>query len=100
LRVRPENRKTLGPVLLPALLQMENETMQSTIKNELTTSEAADVFTITEHEIRVLRHHLDAINNQIRGLECFMDSMGFTSYIGSNAPRSIKVGQFKVTADD
>ena len=42
--------------------------MQSTIKNELTTSEAADVFAVTEHEIRVLRHHLDAIQNQIRGL--------------------------------
>ena len=53
--------------------------MQSTIKNELTTSEAADVFAVTEHEIRVLRHHLDAIQNQIRGLESFMDSMGFTS---------------------
>ena len=74
--------------------------MQSTIKNELTTSEAADVFAVTEHEIRVLRHHLDAINNQIRGLESFMDAMGFTSYIGSNAPRSLKVGKFKVTTDD
>jgi len=47
-----------------------------------------------------LRHHLDAINNQIRGLESFMDAMGFTSYIGSNAPRSLKVGKFKVTTDD
>ena len=74
--------------------------MQSTIKNELTTGEAADVFAVTEHEIRVLRHHLDAINNQIRGLESFMDSMGFTNYIGSSSPRSIKVGNFKVTKDD
>ena len=74
--------------------------MQSTIKNELTTSEAADVFTITEHEIRVLRQHLDAIQNQIRGLESFMDAMGFTSYIGSSSPRSLKVGKFKVTTDD
>ena len=74
--------------------------MQSTIKNELTTGEAADVFAITEHEIRVLRHHLDAINNQIRGLESFMDSMGFTSWIGSQSPRCIKVAQFKVAIDD
>ena len=74
--------------------------MQSTIKNELTTSEAADVFAVTEHEIRVLRYHLDAINNQIRGLEAFMDSMGFTSYIGSNAPRSIKVAEYKVKIED
>ena len=74
--------------------------MQSTIKNELTTSEAADVFAVTEHEIRVLRHHLDAINNQIRGLEAFMDSMGFTSWIGNNSPRSIANAEFKVKTDD
>lgn len=74
--------------------------MQSTIKTELTSSEAADVFAITEHEIRVLRHHLDAINNQIRGLESFMDAMGFNTYIGSQSPRSIKVAEYKVTKDD
>ena len=74
--------------------------MQSTIKNELTTSEAADVFAVTEHEIRVLRHHLDAIQNQIRGLESFMDSMGFTSYMSSQSPRSIKVAEYKGTKDD
>ena len=55
--------------------------MQSTIKTELTSTEAADVFAITEHELKVLRCHLDAINNQIRGLEAFMDSMGFTSWM-------------------
>ena len=53
--------------------------MQSTIKTELTTNEAADVFAITEYELKVLRYHLDSIQNQIRGLEAFMDSMGFTS---------------------
>ena len=74
--------------------------MHSTIKKELTTSEAADVFAVTEHEIRVLRHHLDAIQNQLRGLESFMDSMGFTSYIGSNSPRSIKVAEYKVKIED
>ena len=73
--------------------------MQSTIKNELTTSEAADVFAVTEHEIRVLRHHLDAIQNQIRGLESFMDSMGFTSWIGSESPRSSKKAEFTVKTD-
>ena len=74
--------------------------MQSSLKNELTTPEARDVFAITEKEVQVLRHHLDAINNQIRGLEAFMDSMGFTSWIGNNSPRSIKNGGFKVTTDD
>ena len=74
--------------------------MQSTIKTELTTTEAADVFAITEHELKVLRYHLDAINNQIRGLEAFMDSMGFTSYIGSNSPRSIKEAKYKVKIED
>ena len=29
--------------------------MQSTIKTELTSTEAADVFAITEHELKVLR---------------------------------------------
>jgi len=74
--------------------------MQSTIKTELTSSEAADVFAITEHEIRVIRYHLDAITNQIRGLEAFMDSCGFNTYIGSNSPRSIKVAEYKVKMDD
>ena len=73
--------------------------MQSTIKNELTTSEAADVFAITEQELRVLRYHLDAITNQIRGLEAFMDSMGFTNYIGNNSPRSIKMAEFTIKQD-
>jgi hypothetical protein len=73
--------------------------MQSTLKNELTSTEAADVFAITEQELRVLRFHLDAIHNQIRGLESFMDSMGFTSYIGSNSPRSIKMAEFTVKTD-
>ena len=73
--------------------------MQSTIKTELTSSEAQDVFAITELELKVLRMHLDAINNQIRGLEAFMDSMGFTTWIGSNSPRSIKTAEFKVKAD-
>jgi|TARA_R100000479_G_scaffold156126_2_gene92480 hypothetical protein len=73
--------------------------MQSTIKTELTSNEAADVFAITEHELKVLRYHLDAINNQIRGLEAFMDSMGFTSWIGSNSPRSIKTAEFTVKTD-
>jgi len=74
--------------------------MQSSIKTELTTREARDVFAITEKELAVLRCHLDAINNQIRGLEAFMDSMGFTSYIGSNSPRSIANGEFTVTKED
>jgi DNA-binding PadR family transcriptional regulator len=74
--------------------------MQSSLKNELTTAEARDVFAITEKEVQVLRHHLDAIQNQIRGLESFMDSMGFTSWIGNNSPRSIANGEFKVKTDD
>ena len=74
--------------------------MQSSIKKELTTSEAQDIFAVTELEIRVLRMHLDAINNQIRGLEAFMDSIGFTSWIGNNSPRSIKNAEFTVKTDD
>ena len=74
--------------------------MQSSIKKELTTSEAQDIFAVTELEIRVLRMHLDAVNNQIRGLEAFMDSIGFTSWIGNNSPRSIANAEFKVKIDD
>ena len=74
--------------------------MQSSLKNELTTAEARDVFAITEKEVAVLRFHLDAIQNQIRGLESFMDSMGFTSWIGNNSPRSIANAEFKVKIDD
>ena len=74
--------------------------MQSSLKKELTTAEARDVFAITEKEVQVLRHHLDAIQNQIRGLETFMDSMGLTSWIGNNSPRSIAKCEFKVKTDD
>jgi len=74
--------------------------MKSSIKNEMTSSEAQDVFAITELEIKVLRMHLDAINNQIRGLEAFMDSMGFTSWIGSNSPRSMANAEFTVKKED
>ena len=87
-------------MLLPASFAKGNETMQSSIKKELTTSEAQDIFAVTELEIRVLRMHLDAINNQIRGLEAFMDSIGFTSWIGNNSPRSIKNAEFTVKTDD
>ena len=73
--------------------------MQSTLKTELTSNEAADVFAITEYELKVLRYHLDSIQNQIRGLEAFMDSMGFTSWIGSDSPRSIKKAEFKIKTD-
>ena len=85
---------------MPASFAKGNETMQSSIKTELTTPEARDVFAITEKEIAVLRCHLDAINNQIRGLEAFMDSCGFSTYIGSQSPRSIKVAEYKVTTQD
>jgi len=74
--------------------------MQSSLKNELTTPEARDVLAITEKEVQVLRHHLDAIHNQIRGLEAFMDSMGLTSWIGNNSPRSIANADFKVKTND
>ena len=74
--------------------------MHSSLKTELTTPEARDVLAITEKEGQVLRHHLDAINNQIRGLEAFMDSMGLTSWIGNNSPRSIANAEFKVKTDD
>jgi len=74
--------------------------MQSSLKTELTTPEARDVLAITEKEVQVLRHHLDAINNQIRGLEAFMDSMGLTSWIGNSSPRSIANAEFKVKIDD
>ena len=73
--------------------------MQSTLKTELTTPEARDVFAITEKEVQVLRHHLAAIHNQLRGLAAFMDSMGFTSWIGSDSPRSIKKAEFKIKTD-
>jgi hypothetical protein len=97
---RAEKRTKEGRVLLPASFAKGNETMQSSLKTELTTPEARDVFAITEKEILVLRMHLDAINNQIRGLEAFMDSMGFTSWIGNNSPRSIANAEFKVKIDD
>lgn len=73
--------------------------MQSTIKTELTTSEAKAVFAITEKEIRTIRHMISGINAQIEALDAFMDSIGMQQHMW-NSPRSIAAGEFKVTQQD
>ncbi|MGB1650729.1 MAG: hypothetical protein ACPHEP_06865 [Acidimicrobiales bacterium] len=73
--------------------------MQSTIKTELTTSEAKTVIAITEKEIQAIRHMTSSIHSQIEALETFMDSMGMQQHMW-NSPRSIAAGEFKIKQQD
>ena len=73
--------------------------MQSTIKTELTTSEAKAVFAITEKEIRTIRTMISGIQTQITALDDFMDAIGLERW-NSGSPRSIASGQFTIKADD
>jgi ABC-type Zn2+ transport system substrate-binding protein/surface adhesin len=85
-------------VLLPASFAKGNETMQSTIKQELTTSEAKAVFAITEKEIRTIRTMIQGIESQISALDEFMDAIGLQKWM-SSSPRSIASAQFTVAKD-
>ena len=73
--------------------------MQSSIKTELTTTEAKAVFAITEKEIRTIRTMITGIESQIDALDQFMDAIGMQKWM-SHSPRSIASGQFTVKADD
>lgn len=73
--------------------------MQSTLKNELTTSEAKEVFAITQKEIRTIRTMISGIESQIAALDEFMDAIGMQKWMTGSA-RSIASGQFTVKKDD
>ena len=73
--------------------------MQSTIKNELTSSEAKKVFAITEQEIRTIRTMITGIQTQIDAIDNFMDAIGLQKWM-SSSPRSIATAEFTVTKDD
>lgn len=73
--------------------------MQSTIKQELTTSEAKAVFAITEKEIRTIRTMIQGIESQISALDEFMDAIGMQKWM-SSSPRSVAACDFKITKDD
>jgi len=73
--------------------------MKSTIKSELTTSEAKEVFAITEKEIRTIRTMINGINTQVDALDEFMDAIGLQKWM-SSSPRSVAACDFKITKDD
>jgi ABC-type Zn2+ transport system substrate-binding protein/surface adhesin len=72
--------------------------MQTTIKQELTTSEAKAVFAITEKEIRTIRTMIQGIESQIDALDEFMDAIGMQKWM-SSSPRSIASADFKIIED-
>jgi len=84
---------------LPASTPRKDETQKTSIKSELTTSEAKEVFAITEREIRTIRTMITSIETQISALDEFMDAMGLQKWMGSS-PRSIAACDFKITKDD
>ncbi|NBT32650.1 MAG: hypothetical protein EBT13_12345 [Rhodobacteraceae bacterium] len=73
--------------------------MKTSIKSEMTTSEAKEVFVITECEIRTIRTMITGINTQIDALDEFMDAIGLKKWMGSS-PRSLASAEFKITKDD
>ena len=73
--------------------------MKTQLKNELTTSEAKQVFAITEYEIRAIRTMITSIENQVSALDQFMDAIGLQKWM-SSSPRSIASAQFTVKKDD
>jgi len=60
-----------------------NETMKSQLKTELTTTEAKEIFVITEREIRTIRTMINGINTQIDALDEFMDAIGLQRWMSS-----------------
>jgi len=73
--------------------------MKTSIKSELTTSEAKEVFAITEREIRTIRTMINGINTQVDALDEFMDAIGLQKWM-SSSPRSVAACDFKITKDD
>jgi hypothetical protein len=73
--------------------------MKSQLKTELTTSEAKEIFVITEREIRTIRTMISGIETQIDALNEFMDAMGLQRWM-SSSPRSVAACDFKITKDE
>ena len=88
----------MGRARLPAstTLRKGNETMKTSLKTELTTSEAKDMIVITEKEARTIRALVSSISNQLSALDQVLDSVGVDSWVGSEHPRTLANYKFTI----
>lgn len=91
----------MGRARLPAstTLRKGNETMKTSLKTELTTSEAKDMIVITEKEARTIRAVVSSISNQLSALDQVLDSVGVDSWVGSEHPRTLANYKFTIKKD-
>ena len=80
-------------------LRKGNETMKTSLKTELTTSEAKDMIVITEKEARTIRAVVSSISNQLSALDQVLDSVGVDSWVGSEHPRTLANYKFTIKKD-
>ena len=73
--------------------------MKTSLKTELTTSEAKDMIVITEKEARTIRAVVSSISNQLSALEQVLDSVGVDSWVGSEHPRTLANYKFTIKKD-
>ena len=91
----------MGRARLPAstTLRKGNETMKTSLKTDLTTSEAKDMIVITEKEARTIRAVVSSISNQLSALDQVLDSVGVDSWVGSEHPRTLANYKFTIKKD-
>lgn len=63
--------------------------MKTTIKNEMTESEARDTVVVTEKEARTIRSLVSGIRTQMDALETLLESCGVDTWISNSSPRSL-----------
>ena len=73
--------------------------MKTSLKTELTTSEAKDMIVITEKEARTIRALVSSISNQLSALDQVLDSVGVDSWVGSEHPRTLANYKFTIKKD-
>lgn len=73
--------------------------MKTSLKTELTTSEAKDMIVITEKEARTIRAVVSSISNQLSALDQVLDSVGVDSWVGSEHPRTLANYKFTIKKD-
>jgi len=73
--------------------------MKTTIKNDMTTSEARDTVVITEEEARAISQLVNSLDSQTSALKALLSASGIESWIGSNHPRSLANMNIRISDD-
>ena len=73
--------------------------MKTTIKNDMTTSEARNTVVITEEEARAITQLVNSLESQTSALKTLLSASGIEGWIGSNHPRSLANMQIRISDD-